>query len=36
VDNRKLKSTLLGEIDESQIPDIYGGEIPLIPIHQSK
>lgn len=36
VDNRKLKSTLLEEIDESQIPDIYGGELPLIPIHQSK
>lgn len=36
VDNRKLKSTLLEEIDESQIPDIYGGVLPLIPIHESK
>ncbi|KAB5525254.1 hypothetical protein DKX38_023003 [Salix brachista] len=36
VDNSKLKSTLLEEIDQSQIPDIYGGDLPLIPIHESK
>ncbi|KAF9667614.1 hypothetical protein SADUNF_Sadunf15G0042000 [Salix dunnii] len=36
VDSSKLKSTLLEEIDQSQIPDIYGGDLPLIPIHESK
>ncbi|KAB5525231.1 hypothetical protein DKX38_022980 [Salix brachista] len=36
VDNSKLKSTLLEEIDQSQIPDIYGGDLPLIPNHESK
>ncbi|RDX95279.1 Random slug protein 5, partial [Mucuna pruriens] len=29
VENKKLKSTLLEEIDESQVPDIYGGQMPL-------
>ncbi|TKY73718.1 Random slug protein 5 [Spatholobus suberectus] len=32
VENKKLKSTLLEEIDESQLPDIYGGQMPLVPI----
>ncbi|CAK7336851.1 unnamed protein product [Dovyalis caffra] len=35
VDNGKLKSTLLEDIDESQIPENYGGQLPLIPIHDS-
>ncbi|KAK9108623.1 hypothetical protein Syun_024634 [Stephania yunnanensis] len=33
VENKKLKSTLLQDIDESQIPEIYGGKMPLVPIH---
>ncbi|KAK9117722.1 hypothetical protein Sjap_016669 [Stephania japonica] len=32
VENKKLKSTLLQDIDESQIPEIYGGKMPLVPI----
>lgn len=35
VDNKELKSTLLGDIDESQLPDIYGGKLPLVPIQNS-
>ncbi|GLT39916.1 hypothetical protein SLA2020_140820 [Shorea laevis] len=35
VENKKLKSTLLEEIDESQLPDIYGGQLPLVPIKDS-
>ncbi|KAJ1417812.1 CRAL/TRIO, N-terminal domain [Sesbania bispinosa] len=35
VDNKKLKSTLLEDIDESQLPDIYGGQMPLVPIQDS-
>lgn len=32
VENKKLKSTLLNEIDESQLPETYGGILPLVPI----
>ncbi|OAY42572.1 phosphatidylinositol transfer protein 3 [Manihot esculenta] len=32
VESKKLKSTLLEDIDESQLPDIYGGRLPLVPI----
>lgn len=32
VENKKLTSTLLEDIDESQLPEIYGGKLPLIPI----
>ncbi|GLT46412.1 hypothetical protein SLA2020_201620 [Shorea laevis] len=32
VENKNLKSTLLGDIDESELPDIYGGKLSLIPI----
>ncbi|KAK7358719.1 hypothetical protein VNO77_00657 [Canavalia gladiata] len=32
VENKKLKSTLLEDIDESQLPEIYGGQLPLVPI----
>ncbi|CAL1389249.1 unnamed protein product [Linum trigynum] len=35
VENKNLKSTLLEDIDESQIPDIYGGKMPLVPIHET-
>lgn len=32
VENKKLKSTLLEDIDESQLPDVYGGKLSLVPI----
>ncbi|XVF02109.1 hypothetical protein REPUB_Repub04eG0147900 [Reevesia pubescens] len=32
VENKKLTSTLLRDIDDSQLPDIYGGKLPLVPI----
>ncbi|KAK3228900.1 hypothetical protein Dsin_000781 [Dipteronia sinensis] len=32
VEKKKLKSKLLEDIDESQLPDIYGGKLPLVPI----
>ncbi|XP_039048977.1 phosphatidylinositol transfer protein 3-like isoform X2 [Hibiscus syriacus] len=32
VDNKSLKSTLLEEIDESQLPESLGGKLPLVPI----
>ncbi|KAF3430899.1 hypothetical protein FNV43_RR25629 [Rhamnella rubrinervis] len=32
VENKKLKSTLLSEIDESQLPVTYGGKMQLVPI----
>jgi hypothetical protein len=32
VESKKLKSTLLEEIDEDQLPEIYGGKLPLVPI----
>ncbi|OVA09691.1 CRAL-TRIO domain [Macleaya cordata] len=35
VENKKLKSTLLQDIDESQLPEIYGGKQPLVPIEES-
>ncbi|KAG2260526.1 hypothetical protein Bca52824_079820 [Brassica carinata] len=35
VENKKLTPTLLEDIDESQLPDIYGGKIPLTPIQDS-
>lgn len=34
VDNKKLTSTLLQDIDEDQLPDIYGGKLPLVPIEE--
>ncbi|GAB2269413.1 hypothetical protein Dimus_004330 [Dionaea muscipula] len=34
VENRVLKSTLVEDIEESQLPDIYGGKQPLVPIHR--
>ncbi|KAL5731607.1 hypothetical protein ACHQM5_004318 [Ranunculus cassubicifolius] len=35
VDNMRLTSTLLEDIDENQLPDIYGGKLPLVPIEVS-
>ncbi|KAJ6847990.1 CRAL-TRIO domain-containing protein-like [Iris pallida] len=32
VDDKNLKSTLLADIDENQLPDIYGGKLKLVPI----
>ncbi|KAH7522499.1 hypothetical protein FEM48_Zijuj07G0145100 [Ziziphus jujuba var. spinosa] len=34
VENKNIKSTLLEDIDESQLPQIYGGRLPLVPIHE--
>lgn len=33
VDDKKLRETLLEDIDESQLPQIYGGKLELVPIH---
>ncbi|XP_051147959.1 uncharacterized protein LOC127263066 isoform X1 [Andrographis paniculata] len=33
VENNKLHETLLEDIEKSQLPEIYGGELPLVPIH---
>ncbi|ESQ36793.1 hypothetical protein EUTSA_v10008535mg [Eutrema salsugineum] len=35
VENKKLTSILLEDIDETQLPDIYGGKMPLVPIQDS-
>ncbi|KAF7135146.1 hypothetical protein RHSIM_Rhsim08G0198500 [Rhododendron simsii] len=35
VDNKKMKSTLLEDIDESQLPEIYGGKLQLVPVQDS-
>ncbi|MCL7041549.1 hypothetical protein MKW94_000914 [Papaver nudicaule] len=35
VDNKRLKSTLLQEINEDQLPEVYGGNKPLLPIEES-
>ncbi|KAL0547421.1 hypothetical protein IC582_017355 [Cucumis melo] len=32
VEDKKLRSTLLNDIDESQLPDAYGGKLSLVPI----
>lgn len=31
VEDKYLKSTLLNDIDETQLPEIYGGALPLVP-----
>lgn len=36
VENKKIKSTLLDDIDENQLPDIYGGTLPLVPIQNAQ
>lgn len=35
VENKNLKATLMKDIEESQIPQTYGGELPLVPIEKS-
>ncbi|CAA0154484.1 unnamed protein product [Arabidopsis thaliana] len=35
VENKKLTPTLLEDIDESQLPDIYGGKLPLVHIQET-
>ncbi|GAV81743.1 CRAL_TRIO domain-containing protein/CRAL_TRIO_N domain-containing protein [Cephalotus follicularis] len=35
VGNKKLESTLLEVIDETQLPQIYGGQLPLVPIQDA-
>lgn len=35
VKDKDLKTTLLQDIDEDQLPDIYGGKLPLVPIQDS-
>ncbi|OIV98152.1 hypothetical protein TanjilG_12188 [Lupinus angustifolius] len=32
VENKNLKETLVQDIDESQLPEIYGGQMPLVPL----
>ncbi|KAH9329181.1 hypothetical protein KI387_001289, partial [Taxus chinensis] len=31
VEDKHLMKTLLNDIDESQLPEIYGGKLPLVP-----
>ncbi|KAL3649894.1 hypothetical protein CASFOL_006297 [Castilleja foliolosa] len=35
VENKRLRETLLEDVDESQLPEIYGGKMPLVPIHMA-
>lgn len=35
IENKDLKATLLEEIDESQLPELYGGKLPLVPVEES-
>ncbi|KAH9329169.1 hypothetical protein KI387_001277, partial [Taxus chinensis] len=35
IDNKDIKTTLLSDIDESQLPDIYGGKLPLVPVQDA-
>ncbi|CAN0909591.1 Phosphatidylinositol transfer protein 3 [Linum grandiflorum] len=35
VENKKLTSTLLDDIDENQLPDVYGGKLRLVPIQET-
>ncbi|KAI3410876.1 uncharacterized protein J3R85_018307, partial [Psidium guajava] len=35
VEDKKLRTTLLRDIDESQLPEAYGGRLPLVPIQDS-
>ncbi|KAI3521103.1 hypothetical protein L1887_10562 [Cichorium endivia] len=35
VEKKQMKSTLLKDIDENQLPEIYGGNLKLVPIHDS-
>ncbi|KAL3529053.1 hypothetical protein ACH5RR_008375 [Cinchona calisaya] len=35
VEDKQLRATLLEDIDESQLPEIYGGKLPLVPIQDA-
>ncbi|EYU24533.1 hypothetical protein ABFS82_04G116000 [Erythranthe guttata] len=35
IESKKLREALLEEINESQLPDIYGGKLKLVPIQDS-
>ena len=35
VEDKNLKADLLEDIDESQLPDIYGGKLKLVPIQDT-
>ncbi|XP_010908808.1 uncharacterized protein [Elaeis guineensis] len=35
VEDKNLKATLLEDIDESQLPEIYGGKLPLVSIEDA-
>ncbi|EHA8586219.1 SEC14 cytosolic factor [Cocos nucifera] len=35
VEDKKLRATLLEDMDESQLPEIYGGKLPLVSIEDS-
>ncbi|XP_078167457.1 uncharacterized protein LOC144562164 [Carex rostrata] len=35
VEDKNLQETLLEEIDENQLPEIYGGKLPLVPIENA-
>jgi hypothetical protein len=32
VDDKDLRTVLLNDIDESQLPDVYGGKLQLVSI----
>jgi hypothetical protein len=32
IDDKNLDETLRREMEESQVPEIYGGKLPLIPL----
>jgi hypothetical protein len=32
VEDKDLRSVLLNEIEEDQLPEIYGGKLPLNPV----
>lgn len=35
VENKKLRSALMEEIDVDQLPQIYGGKLQLVPIQDA-
>lgn len=35
VENKNLEATLLQDIEESQLPEMYGGKLPLVAIQDS-
>lgn len=35
VDDKKMKETMLRDIEENQLPNIYGGKHPLVPVEDT-